>query len=97
MPVSALVITLSREPKARQAALDWLSADARITLGEPQRDQLPVVLETATLRGGVDAVRRELPAVTGVAFVHVISVDFSDLEAKPCGSEMPSPRQQTRS
>ncbi|MGM0558990.1 MAG: hypothetical protein ACQEVA_21575, partial [Myxococcota bacterium] len=66
----------------RERALDVLSADARLTLGPIEDVQLPVVVETDTVGEGIELVRDTLPDVAGVEFVHVVSVDFSDLESR---------------
>lgn len=82
MPVSALVVTLSRDEQRRAHALDKLNEDARLTLGELEDVQLPVVTETQTVGEGIELVRDSLPDIDGVEFVHVVSVDFSDLESR---------------
>ncbi|MCC6646042.1 MAG: hypothetical protein IT374_10780 [Polyangiaceae bacterium] len=81
MPIGALVVTLDPDPARRAAALLALSADARVTVGEPRGGRLPVVSDTATLEEG-DRLFRELAEVPGVLFVDVVSVDFSDLEGE---------------
>lgn len=80
MPISAIVLQLSNEDKLRQNAIDDLAQDSRITLGELQDRHLPAVLETATLYDGIQLVKNELPSLKGVVFVHVVSVDFSDVK-----------------
>lgn len=80
MPISAIVLTLDASPCQRQRALFTLKDHPRLTLGELHEAQLPVVVETDTIAEGVDIIREQLPAVDGVTFVHVVSVDFSDLE-----------------
>ncbi|AWV89970.1 hypothetical protein [Bradymonas sediminis] len=80
MPISAVVVTLSSQPESREAALSILRADPRLTLGALQRNQLPVVVDTEKIADGVLIVREELPSIDGVEFVHVVSVDFSDVE-----------------
>lgn len=78
MPISALVITLSSDPKEKQRAVEALSQDPRVTLGERQGARLPVVVETETTREGSRMVREELLQIEGVVFVDVVMVDFSD-------------------
>lgn len=80
MPVSALVLTLSADPHRREDALQRLRGDARLMLMPRRGPNLPVVLESETLGEGEAIVRDELPEIPGVAFVHVVSVDFSDVE-----------------
>lgn len=80
MPISAVVVTLKPDEALREEALKILRADPRLTLGELQRNQLPVVIDTETIVEGINIVREELPDVAGVVFVHVVSVDFSDVE-----------------
>jgi hypothetical protein len=79
MPVSGVVITLVDDEEARRQALATLSGDPRLTLGEAMGTRLPAVIETETIGEGVRMVRDELPGVEGIAFVDVVSVDFSDL------------------
>jgi hypothetical protein len=73
---------MSRDEERRERALDELRADSRLTLGPLEDVQLPVVVETETVGEGIELVRDSLPDVDGVAFVHVVSVDFSDLETR---------------
>ena len=80
MPVSSLVVTMSDDPSARRALRRRLADDPRIQVGDPQRNQLPVVLETETIAEGVSMTRDELYALDGVEFVHVVRVDFEDVE-----------------
>lgn len=80
MPISAVVISLDSSPSRRAAALEALGAHPALTLGDLQGNQLPAVIETDTIGQGVDVVREQLHAIEGVVFVHVISVDFSDME-----------------
>ncbi|WP_437662414.1 hypothetical protein [Sorangium sp. So ce1182] len=80
MPISALVITLSDEPGARERACRALAGEAALSLGLPSGSRLPAVAETETLLAGEELVERVL-RVDGVDFVDVVSVDFSDLEA----------------
>lgn len=82
MPVSALVVTMSRDERRRERAVDELRADARLTLGPIEDVQLPVVVETETVGEGIDLVRDILPDIDGLEFVHVVSVDFSDLDSR---------------
>lgn len=80
MPISSIVITLSPDALSRRSAIDALSAHPRLTVGERKKRQLPVVVDTETLSEGISLVRDELPEMEGVEFVHVISVDFSDMD-----------------
>lgn len=95
MPISGLVLTLSDHPTQRQSALDQLALDPRLTLGEIQRNRLPVVADTETVRQGTNLVREELLDIPGVIFVDVVSVDFSDIDnaAEPGQPEPKRPRQ----
>lgn len=52
MPISSIVITLSTDALLRRAAIDSLSAHPRLTVGERQKHQLPVVVDTKTLSEG---------------------------------------------
>lgn len=72
-------MTLDNDPARRRAALDALSADPRLTLGDACGNRLPLVAETETLDEG-EALFAALAVAPGVLFVDVVSVDFSDLE-----------------
>ncbi|MFP4596763.1 MAG: hypothetical protein ACOC9J_01030 [Persicimonas sp.] len=80
MPVSAVVISLSAEPELQERAIRALQAHPRVTLGEQQKRLLPVVVDTDTMSEGIELVREGLPKLDGVEFVHVVSVDFSDVD-----------------
>lgn len=82
MPISALVLTMSRDEARRDRAIAKIREDARLTPGELEDIQLPLVVETETVGESIELAREELPAIDGVSFVHVISVDFSDLESR---------------
>jgi hypothetical protein len=81
MPISAIVITLGADPCSRQQALAAIAAHPRLSVADLQRNQLPAVVETDTFGEGIAIVREWLPALEGVEFVHVVSVDFSDAES----------------
>lgn len=91
MPISAVVITL--EPSLREHALAMLSQDPRLTLGEAQGGQLPVVIETSSLAQSIALVDRELLAIPGVLLVHVIQVDFDDVDYAQEPVRLPRRRQ----
>lgn len=80
MPVSSLVVTISDDPDERREVQQTLADDSRITLGDRKRNQLPVVLETDTIAEGVSMTRDQLYEVPGVEFVHVVRVDFEDVD-----------------
>lgn len=80
MPISALVLALSPEPLEQRSALDALARDARVTVGQQERNILPIVVETESVAAGIEIVTNELPALAGIQFVHVVSVDFSDAD-----------------
>lgn len=78
MPVSGLVITLSDEINARRHALAAIESDERLTVGERQKNCLPVVADTESIQEGSRLVRQELMDLDGVEFVDVVSVNFED-------------------
>lgn len=85
MVTSALVVTLDGDATARAAALEALSSDARLTLGDLAGLRLPVVAETSGL-ATAEALTEELLALRGVVFVDVVLVDFdpdTDIDAAP--------------
>lgn len=79
MIVSGLVLTLENDPRSRAHALETLSRDSRILFGEAHGLRLPVVLETASLLEGEEACE-SLRTLDGIAFVDVVSIDFSGSE-----------------
>ena len=76
MIVSALVVTLSREPGDRDLAMADLARDPRLTLGEPTGDRLPVVAETDSTALGAELCEA-LGGQPGVLRVDVVAIDFS--------------------
>lgn len=78
MTISALVLTL--DPATAGATLARLAGDTRLTLGQAQGCQVPVVAETATSREG-RALMEALQETPGIDLVHLVMVDFSDEEA----------------
>lgn len=76
MIVSALVVTLSREPGDRDIAMSALARDLRLTLGAPAGDRLPVVAETASTALGAELCEA-LGSQPGVVRVDVVAIDFS--------------------
>lgn len=82
MPVSGLVVTLSDDEKKSAQATLALKGDSRLTIGERQKNRLPVVAETETIGEGSRLVRQELLEVDGVIFVDVVTVNFEDVTGK---------------
>ena len=82
MPVSGLVVTLSDDEKKSAQATLALKVDSRLTIGERQKNRLPVVAETETIGEGSRLVRQELLEVDGVIFVDVVTVNFEDVTGK---------------
>ncbi|HSK00779.1 MAG TPA: hypothetical protein VK932_06045 [Kofleriaceae bacterium] len=76
MVLSSLVVTLPADPVRCFEALIALGRDLRLTLGEPVRDRVPVVAETADPREGAALAERlaELPGV----HVDVVAIDFGE-------------------
>lgn len=73
---------MTHDEARRRAAIEKLHADTRLTIGDLDGVQLPVVTETDTVGEGIEIVQGVLPDIDGVEFVHVVSVDFSDLESR---------------
>lgn len=78
MIISALVLTV-HEP-LQSHVIEALSVDCRFMLGQPQGGLLPVVLETPHIAQSVEVVERELTALPGVLGVHVVQIDFDDVD-----------------
>ncbi len=79
MPISGLVVTLSDDEDKSARVVATLEADARILVGERQKNRLPVVAETDTIGEGSQLVRQDLLEIDGVVFVDVVSVNFEDI------------------
>lgn len=77
MPVSGWVITLENDVQKRDSVLEALGRESRITCGEAHGLRLPVVAETSTMKEG-ESLFEALRAHDGVAFIDVVSIDFSD-------------------
>ncbi len=82
MPISALVLTMTLDDEQREAALVELERNPFNTLGNLVSNQLPLVIETSTVAEGIELVRDVIPSIPGVDFVHVISIDFSDMSSR---------------
>lgn len=78
MPVSGLVVTLSDDEPEQQRALEAIEADERLTIGDRQKNRLPIVAETPSIDEGTELVREELLDIEGVVFVDLITVNFED-------------------
>ena len=78
MPVSSLVVTLSSDPGQRLQALSALSREARVWARPVTEQSVAVVTETESLEEG-EALFEQLRETTGITFVDVVAVDFSDL------------------
>lgn len=78
MAISGLVITLTDDPKVRAHAIASIEEHDRITVGDRQKNRLPVVLETESSREGSRLVRETLMDLEGVEFVDVVTVNFED-------------------
>ncbi len=76
MPISGLVVTLSDDEQQSTEAMAALEADDRITVGDRQKNRLPIVAETGSIDEGHRLVRDELPDIEGVVFVDVVTVKF---------------------
>jgi hypothetical protein len=86
MPISGLVVTLSDDKNEQARAIEVLSADTRLTIGERQKNRLPVVAETKGVKEGSRLVRQELLDIEGVRFVDVVTVNFEDVTGVENGS-----------
>lgn len=80
MPTSSLVVTMNDDPDDRRRLQSQLADDPRFDVGDPELNQLPVVLETESLSEGISLTRDGLYEMPAVEFVHVVRVDFGDVE-----------------
>jgi hypothetical protein len=76
MVLSSLVVTLPADPVRSLEVLVALGRDPRLTIGEPVRDRVPVVAETADPREGA-ALAEQLAELPGV-HVDVVAIDFGE-------------------
>jgi len=79
MPVTGLAATLTEDARERDRALDALARDARVTVGPREGGRVALVLATDTADEDRDLLQT-LRALPGVALVHVVFHDFSDVE-----------------
>lgn len=84
MPVSGLVIDLRDDLREREAALEALEGDRRITVGPLQGACLPVVTETEGL-AEQEALWHQIEALDGVLALRLAFHDFSDVPQAPTG------------
>lgn len=77
--ISSLILTLSADAVAEEAALAALRRHPDLELGEYQRPWLPAVLETATPKDACEQLR----AVPGVEFVEVSFVEVPEQTPLP--------------
>jgi len=85
MPVSAIVLTLTREEPRRGEALRRLGTLEHVRCGEPDGAFLPAVLETPTARSSAELCA-ELLGVPGIEYLSVVSVDFRGGAPESAGS-----------
>ncbi len=81
MPIIGAVLQLSEEASEKSAALEFVEQHSQITVGEPQVNGLPIVLD-AESRTAEKAIWAEINAEPGIVFSSVVYVDFSDLALK---------------
>jgi len=79
MPISGLVITLTRDDEKRRAVRRAIVSDLRFTLGETFGDRMALVCETGSPAEDEQA-WNWLLAREGVTHADLVSVDFSDVE-----------------
>lgn len=91
MPTSAVVITL--EPSLAEHSIEALRQDERLLLGERHGPQLPAVIETSSLAQSIALVERELLSIPGVLQVHVVQIDFEDVDYEQEPERLPRRRQ----
>jgi nitrate reductase NapAB chaperone NapD len=77
VPVSGLVLTLSRDPDDAAAALCALRGHPAIEVGRAQGQRLPIVADTRAEEED-KAVWEWLHTLEGVLFVDLVSADSSD-------------------
>ena len=78
MPVLGAVVSLCEEGPQRQQALEFLAAHPAITVGAPQVQGLPVVVESSS-RTEDREIWKALESQPGILFLALVYVDFSDL------------------
>lgn len=77
MPVSGLVLTLSREESCRREALSALYEHASIVIGERVAHRLPIVVDTPNSEED-RAIWEWLQKLPGVAFVNLVCTDATE-------------------
>jgi len=77
MPVSGLVLTLSREESCRREALSALYEHASIAIGELVAHRLPIVVDTPSCEED-QAIWEWLQELPGVVFVDLVCTDATE-------------------
>ncbi len=77
MPVSGLVLTLSREDSCRREALSALCEHALIAIGELAAHRLPIVVDTPNSEED-RAIWEWLQELPGVLFVDLVCTDATE-------------------
>jgi hypothetical protein len=77
MPISGLLITLTDDPKASNAAMSELRADPRLVLGDRRGPLLPLVADTPD-REEDQSLWRQLNEHDGIVKVDVVFVHIED-------------------
>lgn len=81
MPIAGLVLTLADDDALQRVAVEALTADARLSMGEMQGGgRLPVVTDTTSITEEQD-LWNEIARTPGVLLVDLAFHDGSDLEA----------------
>ena len=89
MPISGLVITLSKDPALAEQALAFLNGDRRIELGERRGPCQPIVVDTADMHED-RRLRAQLCEQNGILKVDVTFVNFDEENGRRAtGSEAP--------
>ena len=78
MPVVGAVLSLAEEGPQRQQALEFLARHPAITVGQPQAQGLPVVVESSSQTEDRE-IWKALEAEPGILFLALVYADFSDL------------------
>lgn len=95
MPVVGAVLQFSEDRLEGARALEFVLSHPQITVGQEQKNGLPVVIESDS-RAAEKAVWKELEAQSGIALSSIVFVDFSDLlESEAPTQGMPSNPKET--
>jgi hypothetical protein len=78
MPVVSGYLTVDTDQAVHAGLCSKLAADGRITLGDPMKNLLPLVVTSTTVQEDRD-IWKQIAATDGVIMQQIVQADFQDL------------------